>query len=512
MSNTIMQQFNGYVIIEQLKAKGGRICIHSNKVQKGDLFVALVGNQADGHDFILDAITRGADYIVYQKNRYTIPNPTSVNFIAVDDTHVALAALSNCYYNYPSQKLVVVGVTGTNGKTTVATLLFQLFRKLGYSVGLLSTVVNKINENSYPTSHTTLDALSLQAMLHQMVTAGCTHVFMECSSHAIDQKRIAGMQFKGGIFTNLTHDHLDYHKTIEIYAQVKQSFFSSYLTNNSFAIANCDDPLGFFLEDKFNMLAYTEAKRLGYRVTSPSSSPYPRVTENGREAVYAAVLYNNHITGLHLDINGTGKRSFRLVGKFNAYNLLAVYVAAVQLHADEQAILNVLQELAGAEGRFDCQTNQYGVTGVVDYAHTPDALVNVLETIQAVRGGHQPIITVVGCGGNRDKLKRPIMAKLAYNLSDYVFFTTDNPRFENPQDIITDMLDGLASPDANKYKVQLDREQAIKEAVAVAHNNKMGKGIVAVVGKGHEKYQEIQGTRYDFDDKIMVSKYLSAPY
>jgi UDP-N-acetylmuramoyl-L-alanyl-D-glutamate--2,6-diaminopimelate ligase len=384
------------------------------------------------------------------------------------------------FYNDPSSKLKLVGVTGTNGKTTIATVLFKLFRKLGYSCGLISTVQNQINDKIIPATHTTPDAISLNALLQQMLEEGCSHVFMECSSHAIHQHRITGLTFTGALFSNITHDHLDYHKTFDEYIRVKKSFFD-YLPATAFAIANADDKRGDI------MLQNTIAKKYFYSLKTLAS--------------FKGKMLENALTGLVMTVNDQ-EVHFRLIGEFNAYNLLAVYGAAICLGENKDEVLTVLSVLSGAEGRFDYTISKNGVIGIVDYAHTPDALENVLSTIKKLRKGHEQIITVVGCGGDRDKSKRPIMAQAACDLSDRVILTSDNPRTEDPQAIINDMETGLSSAAKRKYVTIIDRKEAILSAVDLAK----AEDIVLVAGKGHEKYQDINGVKFPFDDKLILEE------
>jgi UDP-N-acetylmuramoyl-L-alanyl-D-glutamate--2,6-diaminopimelate ligase len=398
----------------------------------------------------------------------------------VSNSQEAAALMGVAFYNDPSSKLKLVGVTGTNGKTTIATVLFKLFRKLGYSCGLISTVQNQINDKIIPATHTTPDAISLNALLQQMLEEGCSHVFMECSSHAIHQHRITGLTFTGALFSNITHDHLDYHKTFDEYIRVKKSFFD-YLPATAFAIANADDKRGDI------MLQNTIAKKYFYSLKTLAS--------------FKGKMLENALTGLVMTVNDQ-EVHFRLIGEFNAYNLLAVYGAAICLGENKDEVLTVLSVLSGAEGRFDYTISKNGVIGIVDYAHTPDALENVLSTIKKLRKGHEQIITVVGCGGDRDKSKRPIMAQAACDLSDRVILTSDNPRTEDPQAIINDMETGLSSAAKRKYVTIIDRKEAILSAVDLAK----AEDIVLVAGKGHEKYQDINGVKFPFDDKLILEE------
>jgi UDP-N-acetylmuramoyl-L-alanyl-D-glutamate--2,6-diaminopimelate ligase len=386
--------------------------------------------------------------------------------------------MAHQFYDAPSTKIKLVGVTGTNGKTTIATLLFKLFSELGYTCGLVSTVQNQIGDQIIPSTHTTPDAVSLNELLNTMVNAGCSHVFMECSSHAVHQHRITGLQFTGALFSNITHDHLDYHKTFEAYIAAKKGFFDA-LPASAFAITNSDDKRGEV------MLQNTKAKKLSYGLKS--------------SADYKGKILENALTGLVMLVNEI-EVHFRLIGEFNAYNLLAVYGAAVNLGIESSTALTTLSMLAGAEGRFDYIISGKQVIGIIDYAHTPDALENVLATIKKLRKGYEQVITVVGCGGDRDKTKRPIMAQTACDLSDKVILTSDNPRTEDPALIIADMEAGLNTAAKRKYISILDRKEAIKAAVEFAKPE----DIVLVAGKGHEKYQDINGVKHPFDDKAIL--------
>jgi UDP-N-acetylmuramoyl-L-alanyl-D-glutamate--2,6-diaminopimelate ligase len=386
--------------------------------------------------------------------------------------------MAHQFYDAPSTKIKLVGVTGTNGKTTIATLLFKLFSSLGYTCGLVSTVQNQIGDQIIPSTHTTPDAVSLNELLNTMVDAGCSHVFMECSSHAVHQHRITGLMFTGALFSNITHDHLDYHKTFEAYIAAKKGFFDA-LPATAFAITNADDKRGDV------MLQNSKAKKLSYGLKS--------------SADYKGKILENALTGLVMLVNEI-EVHFRLIGEFNAYNLLAVYGAAVNLGIESSVALTNLSMLAGAEGRFDYIISNKQVIGIIDYAHTPDALENVLATIKKLRKGYEQVITVVGCGGDRDKTKRPIMAQTACDLSDKVILTSDNPRTEDPAQIIADMEAGLNTAAKRKYISIIDRKEAIKAAVEFAKPE----DIVLVAGKGHEKYQDINGVKHPFDDKAIL--------
>ncbi len=452
------------------------IQIDSRKVSSNGVFVAIPGVQVDGHDFIQIAIEKGASVIVCEKLPLSLVE--NITYIVVANTHEAVAIMAHHFYNEPSTKLKLVGVTGTNGKTTVATLLFKLFSALGYHCGLVSTVQNQIGETIIPSTHTTPDAIQLNALLDKMVQAGCTHVFMECSSHAIHQHRITGLQFTGAAFTNLTLDHLDYHKTFDAYVAAKKAFFDA-LPSSAFAISNLDDKNGA------NMLLDTKAKKCTYALHAPAN--------------YKGKILENQLTGLVMLVNDIEVHC-RLIGTFNAYNLLAVYGIAVQLGEASEKVLITLSALTGAEGRFDYIISDEKIIGIIDYAHTPDALENVLTTIAKLRKGDEEVITVVGCGGDRDKSKRPIMAQVACDLSTKVFLTSDNPRSENPEDILNDMEQGLSSAAKRKYLKITDRREAIKAAISFAKSG----DIILVAGKGHEKYQEIKGVKHDFDDMAIM--------
>ena len=457
--------------------------IDSRKVSNGSVFIAIKGEQADGHLFIGKAIEQGAVAIVCEK----MPDEMKegITYLQVTNTHEAAAYIAHNYFDEPSTKIKLVGVTGTNGKTTIATVLFKLFGELGYKCGLLSTVQNQISGKVLEATRTTPDAVSLNELLKQMVDEGCTHVFMECSSHAIHQHRITALQFAGGIFSNITHDHLDYHKTFTEYIRVKKSFFDS-LTSSAFAVSNKDDKNGEV------MLQNTSAKKYFYSLKTLAD--------------FKGKILDNALTGLQMLVNDK-EVHFRLIGEFNAYNLLAVYGAAVCLGEKSDEVLRVLSMLSGAEGRFDYIISKRNIIGIVDYAHTPDALENVLSTIKKLRKGYEQVITVVGCGGDRDKTKRPEMAQIACDLSDKAIFTSDNPRTENAGDILKDMEAGLSSSAKRKYVSIVDRREAIKTAVSLAKPE----DIILVAGKGHEKYQEINGVKHSFDDKQVLSEMMNSP-
>ncbi len=452
------------------------IQIDSRKVMTGDVFVAIRGVQSDGHAFIEKAVTLGAVAVVCE----TMPAVTAdnVTYLLVNNSQEAVAYMAHQFYGSPSEKIKLVGVTGTNGKTTIATVLFKLFTQLGYKCGLISTVQNQIADTVIPATHTTPDAVNLNALLKHMADEGCTHVFMECSSHAIHQHRITGLHFTGGLFSNITHDHLDYHKTFDEYIRVKKTFFDQ-LPASAFAISNADDKRGEV------MLQNTHAKKYFYSLKTV--------------AAFKGKILENALTGLVMTVNDK-EVHFRLIGEFNAYNLMAVYGAAVCLGEDSETVLTALSLLTGAEGRFDYSISSGLIIGIVDYAHTPDALENVLMTIKKLRKGHEQIITVVGCGGDRDKTKRPIMAQTACDLSDKVILTSDNPRTEDPAQILKDMETGLSSAAKRKYISIVDRREAIKTAVSFANRE----DIILVAGKGHEKYQDINGVKNVFDDKEVL--------
>ncbi len=453
--------------------------IDSRKVTTGSCFIAIKGSAADGHNYINTAIANGAAVIVCEILPAEIN--TEVSYVEVENSASAAGIMAHNFYGQPSHKLKLIGITGTNGKTTVATLLFKLYSALGYKCGLISTVQNQIADEIIPSTHTTPDAVSLNELLAKMVSDSCTHVFMEVSSHALDQHRVTGLQFTGGIFTNITHDHLDYHKTFDEYIKAKKKFFDG-LSSSAFSISNADDRRGAV------MLQNTVAKKYFYSLKTLAD--------------FKGKILENSLTGLLMTINEI-EVHFKLIGIFNAYNLLAVYGTAVCLGEDKQIVLQVLSSLSGAEGRFDYIVSQKDkVIGIIDYAHTPDALLNVLATIKNLRQGEEKILTVVGCGGDRDKTKRPVMAEVACEHSDRIFFTSDNPRGEDPNEIIKDMEAGVNITCRKKYISITDRKEAIKTAVSFSKRE----DIVLVAGKGHEKYQEIKGTKYPFDDKAVLTE------
>ncbi len=453
--------------------------IDSRAVSTGTCFIAVKGYAMDGHQFIDAAISKGAVAVVCE----LLPTELNeqVTYIQVENSAVAAGFISHNFYGEPTLKMKLVGVTGTNGKTTIATLLWKLFTALGYRCGLISTVQNQIGELVLTSTHTTPDAVSVNKLLQQMRLAGCDYVFMECSSHAIHQQRIAGLHFIGALFSNISHDHLDYHKTFDEYIKVKKSWFDQ-LPSTAFAISNIDDKRGAV------MLQNTVAKKYYYSLKTLSD--------------FKGKILENSLAGLHMMINEQ-EVYFRLIGEFNAYNILAVYAAAICLGEEKMDVLQALSNLEGAEGRFDYTVSkQDKIVGIVDYAHTPDALLNVLATLKNLRQGQTQIITVVGCGGDRDKTKRPIMAEVACEYSDRVIFTSDNPRSEDALQILKEMEAGVNVVSRKKYISIADRKEAIKTAVSLADKE----DIVLVAGKGHEKYQDIKGVKYDFDDKQVLNE------
>lgn len=451
----------------------------SRQVQPGALFIAVEGICTDGHSYIGKAIEQEAAVVVYDKpviEEYF----SRVTYVQVENSAVALALIASEWYGNPSEQLQLVGVTGTNGKTTVATLLYQIFRHIGFRAGLLSTVSNFVNDEKYSTTHTTLDPITLNSFLRKMVNDGCTHAFMEVSSHAIHQKRVHGLRFSGGVFTNLTQDHLDYHKNMLEYRNVKKSFFDS-LPSVAFALTNIDDKNGLV------MVQNTKAKIYTYSVKNMAD--------------FKARIFEKHFEGTDIEINGK-QLTVQFVGVFNVYNLLAVYGASRLLGLDEDDVLKTLSVLKPVAGRFQTFHSPKGFTAIVDYAHTPDAITNVLNAIHEVLDRKGSVITVVGCGGNRDKTKRPIMAREAVKLSDKVIFTSDNPRFEEPEDILNDMLAGLSEEEKADTLTIVDRREAIKTACTLAKKG----DVVLIAGKGHEDYQEVKGVKYHFDDREEVGK------
>lgn len=459
----------------------GDICFDSRKVSSKSVFVAVKGVQMDGHDFIKNAIKAGAKAVVAEHLPSRLEK--SVCYVAVKNSALALGVLSSNFYGNPSRKMYLIGLTGTNGKTTTVTLLYQLFLSLGYKAGLLSTIVNRINEEEIPATHTTPDPVQLNELLARMVKAGCTHCFMEVSSHAIDQDRVAGLEFSGAILTNISHDHLDYHKNFDAYIAAKKKLFDG-LNSDAFALVNKDDKRGMV------MLQNTKALKHTYALKSIAD--------------YKGKIISNSLEGLEMEIDRK-EAWFRLIGDFNGYNLLAAYATGVLLGEEAEEVLAKLTLLNSAPGRFEQVKNKASVTAIVDYAHTPDALKNVLKTINNFRTGNEQLITVVGCGGNRDKDKRPLMASIASELSNKVILTSDNPRDEEPSAIIEDMKAGVSPSDYRKTIVLSDREEAIKTACLLAQE----KDIILVAGKGHETYQEIKGVKHHFDDREVLGRMLN---
>lgn len=456
--------------------------LDSRQVREGTLFVAVRGTQADGHSFIGKAIDLGATAILCE----TLPAALhpEVTYLQVPDSARAMGLLASAFYGHPSRSFKLLGVTGTNGKTSVATLLFRMFRALGYRCGLISTVQNQVEDEVIPSTHTTPDAITLNALLAEMQRQKCSHVFMEVSSHAMAQQRVAGLTFAGGIFTNITHDHLDFHKTFDNYIKAKKGFFDQ-LPKKAFALINIDDRRGAV------MVQNTAAKVETYSLQTL--------------ATFKGKLLSETFYGMHMELNGQ-EVWFRLIGRFNAYNLLAVYGAAVLLGESPEEALAVLSELQSPPGRFEQVPSAQKVVGIVDYAHTPDALLNVLETITHLRQGNEQIITVVGCGGNRDAEKRPKMAAIATKFSDCVILTSDNPRFEEPEVILEHMRAGVPLVDQKRVTVLPNRREAIYRACAQARPG----DIVLVAGKGHETYQEIKGVKFDFDDRAVLREAFQA--
>lgn len=457
------------------------IAFDSRKVEPSTVFVAVKGTQVDGHEYIDAALKSGATAIVCEHLPKALR--ADIAYVEVKSTEEALGIMASNFYGNPSKDLKLVGVTGTNGKTTCVTLLFQLFRSLGYSTGMLSTVENKINDQVLKATHTTPDAITINELLAEMVAAGVTHCFMESSSHAIVQRRIAGLNYDGAVFTNISHDHLDYHKTFDEYIKAKKLLFDG-LSADAFALVNGDDKRGAI------MLQNTKASKNKFALKSIAD--------------FKGKILSNTIQGLELDVDHQSVW-FKLIGDFNAYNILAVFGTAVLLGEDQQEVLTLLSNVDAAPGRFDLVQTNTGITALVDYAHTPDALENVLKTIDSFRTGNEKVITVVGCGGNRDASKRPLMAKIACDLSDKVMLTSDNPRFEEPLSIIKDMQEGVSASNMRKTLVIEDRREAIKTAVSLAEPN----DIILVAGKGHEDYQEINGERHPFDDREILKEMLN---
>lgn len=465
--------------IGDMERRVSGIVFDSRKVEERSAFVAVPGTQVDGHEFISTALEKGATVIVCERLPEVIQE--GITYVQVVNSAKALGIMASNFFDNPSEKIKVVAVTGTNGKTTTVTLLHQLFVAMGYSTGLLSTVENKINSEVIPATHTTPDAVSVQALLRKMVDSGCTHCFMEASSHAIVQERIAGLKLAGAVFTNITHDHLDYHGTFDEYIKAKKKLFDE-LPKDAFALVNGDDKRGSVMLQNCKATHQTFALKTS--------------------ADFKAKILSNTLEGLELDIHGK-QIWFRMIGAFNAYNLLGVLGVAVLLGEDEDEVLQTLSGIRGAKGRFD-RISIGGITAIVDYAHTPDALENVLKTINGVRTGNEQLITVVGCGGNRDKTKRPVMAKIAVTESNKAIFTSDNPRFEEPMDILREMQAGVGPSEVRKTLTIEDRREAIKTAVMLSQKG----DIILIAGKGHEDYQEIKGVKHHFDDAEVVSEIL----
>jgi len=454
------------------------VTFDSRKVKKDSLFIATRGTASDGHHYIELAIESGAVAVVCEDLPETLKE--NITYVKVLDSSASLGYIACNFYDNPSEKLKLVGITGTNGKTTTVTLLFNLFRGLGYNVGLLSTVENKINNTVIPSTHTTPDALALNELLAKMVDEGCQYAFMEVSSHAIVQHRITGVKFTGAAFSNITHDHLDYHKTFEEYIRAKKLFFDN-LQDDAFALTNKDDRNGMV------MLQNTKAKKYTYGLKSVAD--------------FKCRVVENHLNGLLLSIDNQ-EVWVKLIGSFNAYNVLVVYAVSQLLKQDKVQVLTTLSNLNSVEGRFQYIKSKTGIVAIVDYAHTPDALKNVLETIKDIRTGNEQVITLAGCGGDRDAAKRPIMAQIACEYSNKVILTSDNPRSENPEDILNQMQAGINPADAKKTLRISDRKEAIRTAVAFAKEG----DIILIAGKGHEKYQEINGVKHPFDDFEIVKE------
>lgn len=478
---TVEQLLEGVEILQRIGEHNSEvksICFDSRKVETNSVFVATRGTVSDGHNFIESSILKGASTIICEELPSAINS--SVNYILVNNSSRVLGNIAANFYGHPSKKIKLVGVTGTNGKTTIATLLYKLFRSLGNNVGLISTVENKINEEIIPSTHTTPDVITINELLLNMIAKGCEYCFMEVSSHATVQERIAGLNFTGAVFSNITHDHLDFHKTFDEYIKAKKYFFDQ-LPKNAFALTNADDKRGAV------MLQNTSAHKKTYALLTMAD--------------FKGKLIENQFSGLLLNVDDQ-EVWFKMIGSFNAYNILAVYGAAILLEQDKMKVLTILSALDGAEGRFEYIVSANGTIGVVDYAHTPDALKNVLQTIHNIRNGNEKIITLVGCGGDRDKTKRPIMAEVACKLSDKIILTSDNPRSEDPSEIIKEMEAGISITNRSRTISIVDRKEAIKTACHLANAG----DIILVAGKGHEKYQEIAGIKYPFDDKSVLKE------
>lgn len=475
----ILYKVNIHSVVGTTDIEINDLQIDSRKANAGSCFIAVKGTISDGHNFIDTAIANGASAIVCENNPAVLNE--NIHYVIVEDSAIAAGIMAHNFFGRVTEKITLVGVTGTNGKTTIATLLFKLFSSLGYKSGLISTVQNQIGDKVIAATHTTPNPIELNKLIANMYAEGCSHVFMEVSSHAIHQHRVEGLQFAGGIFSNITHDHLDYHKTFEEYIRVKKSFFDS-LPSASFALSNADDKRGIV------MLQNTRAKKYLYSLKVMAD--------------FKGRIIEDSLLGLELMINDI-EVHFRLIGTFNAYNLLAVYGAAICLGEDKEKVLKILSNTTGAEGRFDYMVSpNEKITAIVDYAHTPDALLNVLATIKNLRQGEQKIISVVGCGGNRDRTKRPEMAEVACEYSDKIILTSDNPRNEDPAEIIKEMEKGIPVTARKKCISITDRREAIKTAITLAQKQ----DIILVAGKGHEKYQEVKGVKNHFDDKEVLSE------
>lgn len=482
--NTLLHEISGAAITGPSDILIQSLILDSRKVSAGCMFIALRGTQTDGHQYIITAVNSGASAILCEELPADI-NP-AVTYILVQDSAQAMGMIASAFYGNPSRQLTLVGVTGTNGKTSVATFLFQLFRGLGYRCGLLSTVQNQVEDEVIASTHTTPDSIALNQLLALMLEKGCSHVFMEVSSHAVVQHRITGLQFAGGIFTNITHDHLDFHKTFDNYIKAKKGFFD-HLPKSAFALVNADDRRGAV------MVQNTKAKIETYSLQTLAS--------------FKGKIISDTLTGMHMEIN-MHEVWFRVIGRFNAYNLLSVFGAAVLLGEDPETVLTVLSALKSPPGRFEQFHSADNIVGIVDYAHTPDALENVLQTITHLRHGNEKVITVVGCGGNRDAEKRPKMAEIACKYSNRVILTSDNPRYEDPADILEQMRKGVPPIDYKKTIVIEDR----REAIFRAYEEAGPEDIILIAGKGHENYQDVKGVKHHFDDKeILGQAFLEYP-
>ncbi len=483
-----MKKLNNILYNVSLNAVSGstdvsfnKLCFDSRKVKNGDAFVAVKGTQVDGHTYISKTIEQGAIIIVCE----VLPEilDENVTYVEVKNSAEALSIMAANFFDNPSKKLKLIGVTGTNGKTTIATMLYQLFSQLGYKSGLLSTIENRIGDKVLKATHTTGDALQLNENLAEMIKQGCTHCFMEVSSHALDQKRTAGFEYAGALFTNISHDHLDYHKTFDAYIAAKKLLFDG-LPKSAFALVNTDDKRGKI------MLQNTKATKSSYSLKSASE--------------FKGKIISNSLHGLEMTIDNKSIW-FKLFGDFNAYNILSVYGTAILMGEQADEVLTVLSNIDPVPGRMEVVPNMVKITALVDYAHTPDALKNVLDTISGLRTGNESVITVVGCGGDRDKDKRPLMGSIASEMSDKVILTSDNPRSEDPNVIIDEMKQGVGASNKRKVVALVNREEAIKTACLLASPN----DIILVAGKGHEDYQEINGKRLPFDDRKVLSEMLN---